>query len=324
MKRREFITLIGGATAAKMLPVQAQELGRLYRLGSLHSAPREAPHQVAFFDEVRRLGFVEGQNLIVDWGGFGLRVDAFDEHARALVKARVDVIVVGGDAAVRAAQHATSEIPILGLTDDMVGQGFVRSLAKPSGNTTGVTILSAELDGKRQEILIEAMPRISRIAALVDSTITAPWHLEELAGAARGRGITLSLHSVGRPEEITAAIDAAKASGAEALNVLASALLFNNRTIIFERVAALRFPAVYQWPEIADQGGLIGYGPRIIQLYRDVMARQVVKLMRGAKPADIPVEQPTKYELVINLKTAKALGLDIPPPLLARADEVIE
>jgi len=307
-----------------MLPVQAQELGRLYRLGSLHSAPRDAPHQVAFFDEVRRLGFVEGQNLIVDWGGFGLRVDAFDEHARALVKARVDVIVVGGDAAVRAAQHATSEIPILGFTDDMVGQGFVHSLAKPGGNTTGVTILAAELDGKRQEILIEAMPRISRIAALVDSTITAPSHLEELAGAARGRGLTLSLHSVDRPEEITAAIDAAKASGAEALNVLASALLFNNRTIIFERVAALRFPAVYQWPEIADQGGLIGYGPRIVQLYRDVMARQVVKLMRGAKPADIPVEQPTKYELVINLKTAKALGLEVPPSLLARADEVIQ
>src|SRR5262249_47400036 len=163
------------------------------------------------------------------------------------------------------------------------GKGFVRSLAKPGGNTTGVTILASELDGKRQEILIEAMPGVSRIAALIDSTTTPPSHLEELARAARARGVELSLHRAGRPEEIAAVIDAAKASGAQALNVLASALLFNNRPIIFERVAALRLPAVYQWPEIADQGGLIGYGPRIVQLYRDVMARQVVKLMRGAK-----------------------------------------
>jgi putative tryptophan/tyrosine transport system substrate-binding protein len=323
MNRRAFITLLGGALVWPLI-ARAQEPGRIYHFGSMHSAPRDAPHQVAFFEELRRLGFVEGQNLTVDSGGYGLRVDEFDEHARALVKARVDVIVVGGDAAVRAAQHATSEIPILGLTDDMVGRGFVHSLAKPRGNTTGVTILAAELDGKRQEILIEAMPGISRVAALADSTITPPSHLEELARAARARGVALSLHQVSRPEEIAAAINAAKGSGAEALNVLASALLFNNRTNIFERIAALRFPAVYQWPEMADEGGFIGYGPRITQLYRDVMARQVVKLMRGAKPADIPVEQPTKFELVINLKTAKALGLDLPPTLTARADKVIE
>jgi ABC-type uncharacterized transport system substrate-binding protein len=134
----------------------------------------------------------------------------------------------------------------------------------------------------------------------------------------------LSFHRAGLPEEIAPAIDAAKAAGAEALNVLASAVLFNNRTIILERVAALRLPPVYQWPEMADRGGLIGYGPRIVQLYRDVMSRQVVRLLRGAKPADIPVEQPTTFALVINLKTAKALGLEVPPTLLARADDVIE
>ncbi len=126
------------------------------------------------------------------------------------------------------------------------------------------------------------------------------------------------------PKSIPAAIDAAKASGAAALNVLASALLFNNRSIIFDRVNLLRLPAIYQWPEMADQGGLIGYGPRIVQLYRDVMTRQVARLLRGDKPADIPVEQPTKFELVFNLKTAKALGLDIPPMVLGRADGVIE
>src|SRR3979490_318036 len=166
MRRRQFILALGGAAAVWPVAARPQELGRMYRFGSLDSAPRDASHQVAFFEEVRRLGFVEGQNLTVDWSGFGLRVDEFEEHALGLVKAQVDVILVGGDSAVRAAQRATTEIPILGLTDDMVGQGFVRSLAKPGGNTTGVTILASELDGKRQEILIEAMPGISRLAAL--------------------------------------------------------------------------------------------------------------------------------------------------------------
>ena len=323
MNRRAFITLLGAALACPFA-ARAQEPGRTYRLGGLHIAPRDAPHHVAFFEELRRFGFVEGQNLRVDSGGYGLRVDELAEHALGLVKARVDVILAGGDPAVRAAQRATAEIPILGLTDDMVGKGFVRSLAKPGGNTTGVTILASELDGKRQEILIEAMPGVSRIAALLDGATTPLSHLEELARAARARGVELSLHRASRPEEIAPAIDAAKASGARALNVLASAFLFNNRPIIFERVAALRLPAVYQWPEIADEGGLIGYGPRIVQLYRDVMARQVVRLMRGANPADIPVEQPTKFELVVNLKTARALGLDLPSNLAARADGVIE
>jgi ABC-type uncharacterized transport system substrate-binding protein len=162
------------------------------------------------------------------------------------------VILVGGDAAVRAAQQATTSIPILALTDDMVGTGFVRSLAKPGGNTTGVSILAAELDGKRQEILMEALPGIQRMAALADLNTTAPEHLHELRSAASERGVALSIHGVTRAEDIASAIDAAKAANAAALNVLASALLFNNRQIIFERTAALRLPAIYQWPEIAE------------------------------------------------------------------------
>jgi putative tryptophan/tyrosine transport system substrate-binding protein len=291
---------------------------------SLHSAPRDAPHQVALLDELRRLGFAEGQNLVVDWKGYGLSAEQFEQHAAELVNAGVDVIVAGGDAAVRAAQPATTSIPILALTDDMVGQGFVRSLANPGGNTTGVTILASELDGKRQEILIEAVPGVRRIAALADTHTTTPSRLTELEDAARARGVALSIHRVARREEIATAIEVAKVENAGALNVLASALLFNNRETIFERVATLRLPAIYQWPEMAEQGGLIGYGPLIGQLFREIMSRQLAKLLRGIKPADLPVEQPTKFELVINLRAAKAIGHEIPAALVLRADKVIE
>jgi putative ABC transport system substrate-binding protein len=199
----------------------------------------------------------------------------------------------------------------------------VRSLAKPGGNTTGITILASELDGKRQEILIEAVPGVRRIAALVDSNVSTASHLAALKDAASARGIELSIHSVVRAEDIGRAIDEARASDAKALNVLASALFFNNRKSIFDRVAALSLPAMYQWPEMADEGGLIGYGPSIVQLYRDVQTRQLVSL-HGTKPTDLPVEQPTKFELVINLITAKTLGLTLSPLLLAQADRLVE
>jgi len=323
MRRRNFIALLGGA-AAWPLAARAQQPGRIYRLGCLHTSPRDAPHHVALFDELRRLGFTEGQNLVVDWKGYGLSAEQFDQHAAELVNSGVDVILAGGDAAVRAAQQATTSIPILALTDNMVGQGFVRSLDRPGGNTTGVTLLASELDGKRQEILIEAVPGARRIAALADIHTTTPSGLSELEDAARARGVALSIHRVARREEIATAIDAAKAADAGALNVLASALLFNNRNIIFDRVATLRLPAAYQWPEMADQGGLIGYGPLIVQLYRDIMSRQLAKLLRGIKPADLPVEQPTRFELVINLRAAKSIGHEIPASLVLRADKVIE
>jgi ABC-type uncharacterized transport system substrate-binding protein len=324
MKRREFITLIGGAAAALPLAARAQEPGRTYRLGSLHLSPRDAPHHVAFFQELRRLGFIEGQNLAVDVRGYGLRIEQLVEHAAELVKAQVDVILCGGDVATHAAQQVKTTIPILAVTDDMVGQGLTRSLAEPGGNTTGVSILAAELDGKRQEILMEAVPGLRRIAALADSNIIASHRLQALQDAARARGVEFSIHRVAKPEEIMPAIDAAKTAGAAALNVLATSLLFNNRWVIFERAAALGLPAIYQFPEMAEEGGLIGYGPRILQLYRDIMSRQLAALLRGTKPADLPVEQPTRFDLVINLKAAQAIGHDIPAGLLLRADKVIE
>jgi putative tryptophan/tyrosine transport system substrate-binding protein len=207
----------------------------------------------------------------------------------------------------------------------MVGQGLVGSLVQPgSGNTTGVSILATELDGKRQEILTEAVPGLRRMAALADTNTTAPDRLQSLRDAARLRGIELSIHRVAKPEEIVPAIDAAKTSRAAALNVLSASLFFNNRRVIFERAAALRLPAIYQFAEMAEEGGLIGYGPRLVHLYRDLLARQVVKILRGAKPADIPVEQPARFELVINLKTAQAIGHEVPAGLVLRADKVIQ
>jgi putative ABC transport system substrate-binding protein len=323
IKRREFITLLGGA-ATWPFTALGQEPGRIYRLGCLFASPRDAPQHVALFDEMRRLNFVEGQNLVIDAAGYGLSSERIEVHAADLVKARVDVILVGGDAAVRAAQRATASIPILAFTDDMLGQGLVRSLAKPGGNTTGVTILASELDDKRQEILIEAVPGVRRIAVLADSNVSTPLRLQALEDAARERGIELSIHLVTRREEVGSAIDAAKAVGAEGLNVLASSLLFNSRAFIFDRAAALRLPAVYQWPEMAEEGGLIGYGPLIVSLFRDTMSRQLAKVLRGAQPADLPIEQPTRFELVINLKTAKAIRHEVPSALVLRADKVIE
>jgi putative tryptophan/tyrosine transport system substrate-binding protein len=224
------------------------------------------------------------------------------------------VIYAGGIASIRAAQKATTTIPILGFYDDMVGSGLVSSLARPSGNTTGVSLLAADLDGKRQEILIEAVPGLRRMAALADADRPSQ-QVQALQDAAR---------QIAKPGEIAPAMDAAKASGAEALNVLASGILWGYRRSIVERAAELRLPAMYRWPEVVDEGGFVAYGPSLVQVYRELMALQLVKLLRGEKPADLPVLQPTKFELVINIKTPKALGLTIPESFLVRADEVIE
>ena len=323
MRRREFIALIG-ASCTWPFAALAQQAGRPYRLGAVSSAARNTPPFVAMFDELRRRGFIMGQNLAVDWRSYGPRIDLIPQFVAELVKSQVDVILVFGDAAIRAAQQATTTIPILAGTEDIVGSGLVSSLARPGGNTTGISILATELDGKRQEILIEAVPGLRRMAVLADSNATGSRQLQALQDAARARGIELSIHQIASAEEITVAIDAAKASGAAALNVLSSPFLYGNRQIVMQRVAALRLPAIYQFPEEADEGGFVAYGPSLVQIFREQVTEQVVKLLRGVKPADIPIEQPTKFELVINLKTANALGVTVPPTLLARADKVVE
>jgi putative ABC transport system substrate-binding protein len=325
MRRREFIALMG-ASVTWPLATFAQQAGRTYRVGILQPVPRDTPPLNAFFDELRSFGFIEGQNLIVDYRDYGAHPDLISKLAADLVNARVDAIGASGDPGIRAAQEATRTIPIIAFTDDLAASGFVTSIARPNGNITGVNLLAAEINGKRQEILIEAVPGVRRMAALADTTnnTTAPEKLHALQEAARARNVGLSIHQISSGEEIAAAIDAAKASGATALNVLSSHILYTNRRLIMDRMAALRMPAIYQFPEQAEEGGFVGYGPNIIQISREITSRLLAKVLRGTKVADIPVEQPTKFELWINLKTAKAMGVTIPEGLLVRADKVME
>jgi putative ABC transport system substrate-binding protein len=321
--RREFITLLGGAAAAWPLAARAQQPRRIHRLGVLHQLPRTAPQFAQLFDGLRREGFIEGRNLVIDSGGFDSRSEQYKERTALLVNSGADVLVCGGDLTIRAVQQVTRTVPIVGIADDMLASGLVASLARPGGNTTGVSILTTELDGKRQELLLELVPGARRMAALVDPDSKSATQLQEMVDAARVRGLDLLTYRVTSTEEIVSAVDAAHAAGAAGLNAMASVMINANRQVIIDRTAALRLPAIYQFPEAAEQGGFAAYGPRIEQIYRQV-AVPVARLFRGERPQDIPVQQPTTFELVINLKTAKRLGLTLPEALLIRADKVIE
>jgi putative ABC transport system substrate-binding protein len=268
-------------------------------------------------------GYINGQNLTIDCHEFGPNIELSSKIAVDLVKANVDVIIAWGDVALRAVQQATKTIPILAMTDDMLAEGLVNSLARPNGNTTGVTIVAAELDGKRQKILYRAVPGLHGMSVLAD-TSASDVKLRALQEAAQARNIELSVHRIAKAEDVAAAIDTAKTSGSMALNILASPVLWSVRHLIMDRAAALRLPAIWQWPENAEEGGFVAYGPRVTQLARDILARQLIQLFPGIKVGNIPVEQPTRFELVINLKTANALGVMVPETLLARADKVIE
>ena len=321
MKRREFITLLGGAMVAS--PVRAQQPGRVYRLALLLPTENNSPAMTAFFDELRLNGFVDGQNLEVIAGGLDVRRDQLEGKVEAIVKAAPDLIVSGPDVYSLTVQKATQTIPIVAMSEDMILDGLVPSLSRPGGNTTGISLMSPDLDGKRQDLLIEAVPGVRRIATLRDSTRTGQLHVQKLLAAATARGVEATVFDVANADAALPAIEAAKAWGAGAINFLATPLFTINAGPIFDRVAALRLPAIHQWPETAEVGGMIGYGPRFTGVFRQ-RARLVARVLRGAKPADIPVEQPTHFELVINLKAAIAIGHEIPAGLVLRADKVIE
>ena len=325
MKRREFITLLGGAATASgwTLRAHAEQVGRIYRIAFMIPAKREWPAVVAFFDELQRAGFVEGRNLAVLPGGFGVRRENVAETAIAIVGAAPDAIVGGPDIYTHALANATQTIPVLTMSEDVVADGLVPSLARPGGNITGISIMSPELDGKRQDLLIAAVPGMRRMVALSDSTVPRQESLQVLIDAARARGIELSVIPIVRPEDILPAIDAAKSSGAQAINFLASSMFPLNDPAVFDHLSAARLPAIHHWPETAEFGGMMGYGSRFTELFRQ-RARLLVKVLRGTKPADLPVEQPTQFELVINLKAAGAAGHEIPAGLVLRADKVID
>jgi putative ABC transport system substrate-binding protein len=321
MRRRAFITVLGGAVAWP-LATRAQQ-GRLPVVGVLRPNRKDVIETFAepFRRYMKAIGWEEGRNI-----GFRFAwTESRSERATALteefVGQNVDLIIAFGDLGIRAAQRATQTIPIVGMADDMVGSGLAASMARPSGNTTGVSILASELNVKRFEVLHEFVPQARRIAVLSDSTTISA--RAELTRAAPELKVELVWFEAGSPEELSRALDALAAARVDAVNVLASPLLNVSRLLIIERMRDARLPAIYQWPESAEDGGLLAYGPRNLLCYRHVVSL-VDKVLRGAKPADLPIEQPSKFELAVNLKTASAIGMTIPPTLLLRADEVIE
>ena len=326
MRRREFILGVGGVSALAAFPVaRAQEAGRRYRIAiltntSLHQTRKDGAW-LAFLDELGHGGFVEGGNLDVDYRGFGVAPPSLEAVAIELTRARPDVILATGPEAARAAQQATRSIAIVAIADDLVASGLVASMPHPDGNTTGVAIFAFQLDVKRLELLHEALPEARRIGILADREQVPT--LSALNAAARDFGVEISPFTARSQEEIIHAIDAMRATAVDAVNVLASPILYALLPLILDRLRLSRLPAIWQWPEGAKEGGLIAYGPRLDAVFRQG-ARQVAKLLRGAKVADVPVEQPTRFELVINAKTARTLGITISPTLLARADQVIE
>jgi putative tryptophan/tyrosine transport system substrate-binding protein len=321
--RRELIIFLGGGTAARQLAARAQQPA-MPVFGILLVFPREPGHT---FTEplrayMRALGYVEGRNITFDVRYADGKVDLLPTLAAELAAHHPAVIATFGDATALAAKGATTTIPIVSMSEDLVRAKIVTSMRQPEGNITGVSIMGTELDAKRLEILAELLPPRSTILLLADPTT----HRESrpaLNATAAAMGLTLREAIVGTPDQIEQSLREAKAGGAAGVNVLSSALLFALRGHIIGLAAQLGLPAMYQWPETADEGGLIAYGPSLRGAFRQV-STLVDKILKGAKPGDMPVEQPTRFSLVINLKTASTLGLTVSPLTLLRADRAIE
>src|SRR5262245_12682460 len=313
---------------AALRVADAQPVEKMYRIGLLNSSSATVnarPFEVVT-QALRELGYVEGQNLVIEKRYAEGQVERLPDLATELVRLKVDVILAVGSATVRAAQQATSTIPIvMALAGSALAQGFVASLAQPGGNITGLSGLGIELNGKRLELLKEAMPEVSRIAVLWNAAnpALAP-SLRETQAAAQALGVELHVLEVRTPDEFAGAFAAATSGRAGALLVGPDLiLLFANRTRIVDLAQRHRLPGMYPDRDYVDAGGLMSYGQNWMALFLRA-ATYVDKLLKGAKPADLPMEQPTKFELVLNLKTAQALGITIPPTLLFLADEVIK
>ena len=326
MKRREFITLLGGAAASLPLVVRAQQPAKLPTVGFLGAGTPSAYSQwvAAFMQQLRARGWIEGRNIAIELRWAEGKNERYADIAAEFVRLNVDVIVTTGTAAVVAAKQATSVIPIVFTSaGDPVATGLVASLARPDGNVTGLSNQLPDLAGKRLELLREIIPDLHRLAILanVGSPIGA-LEMGEVQAAARTLGLEILPLEIRRAEDIGPAFEALK-DRADALYVVAEPLLSSNHVRISTLALGARLPTLLGIRDYVEAGGLVSYGPNIPDLFRRA-ADIVDKILRGAKPKDIPVEQPAKFDLVINLTTAKALGLTIPPTLLARADEVIE
>jgi putative tryptophan/tyrosine transport system substrate-binding protein len=325
MKRREFITALGSVA---VLPLAAHaQRAKLPTIGFIGPLTEAAQRDwtAAFLFNMRRHGWIDGDTVAIEYRWAEGRTERFAEIASELVKLKVDVIVTGGTLATIAAKQATAEIPIVfGAVTDAVGSGLVASLARPGGNVTGLTMEQDDTASKRIELLRDLIPNLRRVAVLVN--VGNPGAILEIGGvqaAARTLGLgDVPTLGIRRAEDIAPAIEALKGS-VDALNVVTDPLVSSNRVQINTLALNARLPTMHGGREYVEDGGLISYGPDISDMYRRA-AELVDKLLHGAKPDDMPVQQPTKFELVINLKTAKALDLIVPPAMLLRADEVIE
>jgi ABC-type uncharacterized transport system substrate-binding protein len=324
VKRRQFISLLGGAAAAWPLAARTQQAGGISSIGLLWpgDAPPASPRMESFRQGLRALGLVDGQNVAIELRYAQRGPQQLPELAAELIRLKVDVIFASGDLAPKVAQQATETIPIVAISDDILGSGVIASLSRPGGNTTGLTILSPELSAKRLEVLRDIIPGLSRVTALWDPT-TGASQVTMTTSAALSLNLKLQVLEVRRREDVAGAVRAARNSQADALNVFSSPFLASLHREIIAFAAEYRLPAIYQWKEHVEAGGLVSYGPNLAAIWRQ-SAIIVAKVLKGVKPADLPVEQPTKFELVMNLRTAKSLDLTIPPSVLLRADEVVE
>ena len=327
MKRREFITLIGGA-AAWPFAARAQQMGKVPRIGYLgSSSPSLEPHFVeAFRQKLRELGHIEGENIAIEYRWAEGQDRRLPELAAELVRLQPNVIVTAGTPGALAAMQATKTIPIvMASSGDPVGAGLVTSLARPGGHVTGFTIVGPQIEGKRLDLLKEAVPELSRVAVLWNPSNPAlVSYFDTIENAGRTLRISLDpVAEVRRADELDNAFFAIASARPRALLVVADRFLLAHRKRIVEFAVAKRLPGMFPYREYVEAGGLMSYAPSNIELFRGA-ATYVDKILKGAKPGDLPVQEPTKLELIVNLKTSKAIGLTVPESFLLRADELIE
>jgi putative ABC transport system substrate-binding protein len=328
MVRRLSIFIFVTVILASVLFTYAQQPGKIPRIGYLTGvspSTNSARHET-FRQGLRELGYVEGKNIVIEWRSAEGKFDRLPALAAELVRLKVDIIVTGGGATTRAVKEATTTIPIVMTQDgDPVGNGFVASLARPGGNITGLATLAPEISGKRLELLKEIVPRLSRVAVLGNSAQPGNAQtLREVELAANAFGVQLQYLDVLGPKDIATAFRAAGKGRADAVLILLPGLVATaERPQIADLAAKRRLPAIYDRPEAVESGGLMSYGVSTADLDRRADT-YVDKILKGAKPADLPVEQPKKFDLIINLKAAKQIGLTIPPNVLVRADKVIK
>jgi putative ABC transport system substrate-binding protein len=329
LRRREFLTLaVGASVVAWPLATDAQQAGKIARIGYLASNLGNQGPLEALRQGLRDLGYVEGRNLLIETRDAQGKLEPLQALATELVALKVDVIVASSTAASLAAKQVTTVVPIVfGTVPDPVATGLVASLARPGGNVTGLSNLNADLVGKGLEYLTQAVPAARRVAVLWQpgafGEYTEQAMLKAAEVAARALGLQLQFVEARGPADIDTAFSQISGARADAVTVLVSGMLLGERRRLVDLAASNRLPVLYTFRELVDDGGLMSYGTSLADLFRRA-ASYVDKILKGAKPADLPVEQPIKLELVINLKTAQALGLTVPPTLLARADEVIE